>query len=172
LKKPVSKKTFFKSIYEHFKQLDAAPAVTPQLRQAELSGKVLYSDFSKKYPLEILVAEDNKVNQIVILNVLGKLGYQVEMVADGREAVKRAMQKVFDLILMDIQMPDMDGLEATKKIRATNPIRPYIIAMTANALLEDRKQCLAAGMDDYISKPVNLEKLMEMLEELSQKIQS
>lgn len=172
LKKPVCKKTFFNSIYDQFKQQDMAPAVSLPLRQAELSGKVLYSNFSVKYPLEILVAEDNKVNQIVILNVLGKLGYQVEMVTDGLEAVKSAMQKAFDLILMDVQMPRMDGLEATKKIRATNPTTPYIIAMTANALQEDRKQCLAAGMDDYISKPVNLEELMEMLEGLSQKIQS
>ncbi|MCF0049013.1 ATP-binding protein [Dyadobacter sp. LJ53] len=166
--------TFYFSILvrisEQLKQQNTAPASQP-LQQAKLSRKILHSNFSKKYPLEILVAEDNKVNQIVIQKVLGKLGYQVEMVSNGLEVVKRAMQKVFDLILMDVQMPDMDGLEATKKIRATNPTRPYIVAMTANALQEDRKLCLAAGMDDYISKPINLEELMEMLEELSQKIQ-
>ncbi|TLV01435.1 hybrid sensor histidine kinase/response regulator [Dyadobacter luticola] len=138
--------------------------------QSDISGKLLHSDFSAKYPLEILVAEDNKVNQIVILNVLGKLGYQAELVTDGLEAVNRTSEKAFDLILMDIQMPRMDGLEATRKIRATHPTRPYIIAMTANALQDDRKQCEAAGMDDYISKPVNLEDLMEMLKGLSQKM--
>ncbi|TKT87635.1 hybrid sensor histidine kinase/response regulator [Dyadobacter frigoris] len=168
LKKPVNKKIFFNSIYEQFKNKDTAGVAS----QPKVSNKVLYSDFSKQYPLHILVAEDNKVNQIVILNVLGKLGYEAEMVTDGAKAVVKTTQKVFDIILMDVQMPFMDGVEATKIIKKSNPARPYIIAMTANAMPEDRKQCLAAGMDDYISKPVNLEELMEMLEKWSKKIQN
>ncbi|MCF2489035.1 hybrid sensor histidine kinase/response regulator [Dyadobacter sp. CY347] len=168
LKKPVSKKAFLNSICGQFKQREMLSVALTQ-PNAELSGKILISNFSLKYPLEILVAEDNKVNQIVILNVLGKLGYQVELVTDGLQAVTRSLEKVFDLILMDIQMPVVDGIEATKKIRADKPTKPHIIAMTANALQEDKRQCLAAGMDDFISKPVNLEELMEMLKEVSQK---
>ncbi|MCF2518738.1 hybrid sensor histidine kinase/response regulator [Dyadobacter sp. CY351] len=150
------------------------PAVGPAtiLPHPDGPGKLLYASFSSKYPLEILVAEDNKVNQIVIMNVLAKLGYHAELVIDGLEAVNRNEQKAFDLILMDVQMPVMDGLEATRKIRTENPTRPYIIAMTANALQEDRKRCAAAGMDNYISKPVDLEDLMAMLKELSQKMQA
>jgi signal transduction histidine kinase/ligand-binding sensor domain-containing protein/CheY-like chemotaxis protein len=129
-----------------------------------LPPKKLHADFSQRYPLSILVAEDNKVNQIVIMNTLNKLGYSADLVINGIEAFKAVTQKTFDVILMDIQMPLMDGLESTELIRKKFPGQPFIIAMTANALQQDKEKCLAAGMDDYISKPVELEELISILE--------
>ncbi|MCF0055139.1 hybrid sensor histidine kinase/response regulator [Dyadobacter sp. CY356] len=168
LKKPVRKKVLYSSVYQQLKNKDEHSA--DMVVKQQVSKNILYTDFSRQHPLHILVAEDNKVNQIVIINVLGKLGYTVEMVTDGAQAVQKAAQNVFDVILMDIQMPLMDGLEATRIIKKTNQQRPYIIAMTANAMPEDRKECLAAGMDDYVSKPVKLEELMLILERWSNKI--
>jgi two-component system, sensor histidine kinase and response regulator len=115
----------------------------------------------------ILLVEDNAVNRLVALRQLQKLGYHAECAVDGREAVERARQERFDLILMDCQMPKMDGFDATRAIRKdemrTGAHIP-IVAMTANALSSDRATCLAAGMDDYISKPVNLANLQAMLD--------
>jgi signal transduction histidine kinase/CheY-like chemotaxis protein/ligand-binding sensor domain-containing protein len=170
IKKPIRKKVLFNSIYEHLRIRKVTNYRHRSL--SEQLNKVLYVDFSIKYPLRILVAEDNKVNQIVILNVLGKLGYQVDLVVDGAQAVAKTKQNIFDLVLMDVQMPVMDGLEATKTIKKNDPLSPIIIAMTANAMYEDKKRCLAAGMDDYISKPVKLEELMQMLEKWSTALQN
>jgi len=108
-------------------------------------------------PLRILLAEDNAVNQKLSLAVLGNLGHQTTLARNGTEAVAQWKQEIFDLIFMDVQMPEMDGLEATQFIRgqerATGTHIP-IIALTAHAMSGDREQCLNAGMDDYISKPV------------------
>jgi len=114
-------------------------------------------------PLRILLAEDNDVNQMVILKMLAKLGYQAELAINGLAVLEALEHKAYDLILMDIQMPEMDGLEASKKIRARFPDCPKIIALTAYALEGDMEKCLAAGMDDYISKPVRLEELRTKL---------
>ena len=122
------------------------------------------TDFSKRYPLRILIAEDNTINQRLTERVLDKLGYKPEFAWDGMEALHAVEQKTFDLILMDVQMPIMDGLEATRQIRMLDGDQPVIIAMTANAMQGDREECMQAGMDDYISKPVKLEMLMERLE--------
>jgi signal transduction histidine kinase/ligand-binding sensor domain-containing protein/DNA-binding response OmpR family regulator len=132
--------------------------------EADLPKRKLQSDFAANYPLSILVAEDNKVNQIVIMNTLSKLGYRAEMVMNGLEALDRVTKKSYDVVLMDMQMPVMDGLEATRLIKKHYPVHPYIIALTANALQQDKDKCFEAGMDDYISKPVNLEELMVLLE--------
>ncbi|MDX1907372.1 MAG: PAS domain S-box protein [Bacteroidia bacterium] len=115
--------------------------------------------------LSVLVAEDNAINQKVALRMLEKLGIQADVAANGLEALKAIHIKSYDVIFMDMQMPEMDGLEATQAIRAAENAthRHVIIAMTANAMSGDRERCLAAGMDDYISKPVNLERVQEAL---------
>ncbi|MDN3580250.1 response regulator [Mucilaginibacter flavus] len=121
-------------------------------------------DLGNKYPLNILVAEDNVINQKVILHMLMKMGYQAAIAGDGSEAVKLTLQNSYDLILMDMQMPVMDGIEATQLIRARNIKQPIIIALTANTLKGDREECLAAGMDDYLGKPIKVDDLVHKLE--------
>ncbi len=115
----------------------------------------------------ILVAEDNIVNQQVAIGILKNLGFTAEVVANGTEAIKALKSIPFDLVLMDVQMPEMDGFEATSLIRdpKTSVINGKIpiIAMTAHAMQDDRKRCLEAGMDDYVSKPVNIQALSEVL---------
>ena len=104
--------------------------------------------------LRILVAEDNKINQAVARAILGRRGHSVDVVADGRSAVEAVMGADYDVVLMDVQMPELDGLEATREIRARRPgRRPRIVALTANALAGERERCLDAGMDGYLSKP-------------------
>lgn len=117
-------------------------------------------------PLRILLAEDNEVNQRVALKMLEKIGYQADVAANGTEVLQALERQDFDLILMDIQMPEMDGLETSKKIRKKWPNGPKIIALTAYALEGDRDECLDAGMDDFISKPVRLEELQSKLNQL------
>ncbi len=116
-------------------------------------------------PLRILVAEDNVINQKVALLLLRQLGYAADVAAGGEETLAALRRQRYDVILMDVQMPGMDGLEATRRIHDEWPAeeRPRIIAMTANTLREDRETCLAAGMDDYLSKPVLLEDLRAAL---------
>ncbi|MFD0998638.1 response regulator [Ohtaekwangia kribbensis] len=124
----------------------------------------LTTDFSKKYPLRILIAEDNRMNQKLAMRILGKLGYDPDIAENGKEVLEEVSKRNYDLILMDVQMPEMDGLEATRMIRVCLESQPVIIAMTANAMQGDREECLKNGMDDYISKPVNLEELVIILE--------
>ncbi len=124
----------------------------------------LTTDFSKKYPLRILIAEDNRMNQKLAMRILGKLGYDPDIAENGKEVLEEVSKRNYDLILMDVQMPEMDGLEATRMIRVCLENQPVIIAMTANAMQGDREECLKNGMDDYISKPVNLEELVIILE--------
>lgn len=128
---------------------------------------LLNTDFAKKNPLRILVAEDNLINQKLILKILNKLGYQPMLAVDGLEAL--AMTKIhnFEVILMDIQMPEMNGLEATEAIRNIDFKQPIIIAMTANAMQEDKEECLRIGMNDYLSKPIHLESLLTVLAKAS-----
>jgi CheY-like chemotaxis protein len=118
-------------------------------------------DVGSPVPLRILLAEDNAINQKVALRLLERLGYGADVVGDGRQALARLDHAAYDVILMDVQMPEMDGLEASRAIcaRWTAGERPRIIAMTAEAMQEDRDKCLAAGMDDYIMKPVTLDRL-------------
>jgi signal transduction histidine kinase/DNA-binding NarL/FixJ family response regulator len=115
--------------------------------------------------LRILLAEDNEVNQRVALQMLKRLGHGADVARNGREVLARLERSAYDVILMDIQMPEMDGLETSRQVCARRPSgqRPWIIAMTAEALHGDREQCLAAGMDDYLVKPVTLDKLGEAL---------
>jgi CheY-like chemotaxis protein len=125
----------------------------------------------EKQQLRILLAEDNAVNQKIACHVLEKQGHQVTVAADGRQALSALDQGPFDLVLMDVQMPEMDGFETTAAIRArergTGTHLP-IIAMTAHAMQGDRERCMAAGMDNYISKPLNIKELIELLEMFSE----
>ena len=113
--------------------------------------------------MRVLVAEDNEVNQIVVSAALGSAGHVCDIVSNGRQAVTAVEQKAYDLVLMDCQMPEMDGLEATRRIRqretARGSHRVPIIALTANAIQGDREICLAAGMDDYLTKPIDFGEL-------------
>jgi signal transduction histidine kinase/DNA-binding response OmpR family regulator len=126
------------------------------------AGRLSHGDFGDGY---ILIAEDNLVNQKVAMRQVTALGYRVKIVANGQEAIEAAARECFDAILMDCQMPVIDGFEATARIRQaeSNRLRCPIIAMTANALEGDRDRCLAAGMDDYISKPVDSKELERLL---------
>jgi signal transduction histidine kinase/DNA-binding response OmpR family regulator len=123
-------------------------------------------DMVMRIPLRILVAEDNSVNQKVVRAMLARLGYEADFVGNGVEAVASVERQRYEVILMDVQMPNLDGLAATREICARKPPgqRPWIIGMTANAMAEDRRMCLEAGMDDYLAKPVLMPKLVAALE--------
>ena len=123
------------------------------------------SSLGARHPLRILLAEDNLVNQKLALRLLAQMGYEPQVVGDGLEAIAAVDRQPFDVILMDVQMPELDGLEATRRIRASQPPAPvWIVAMTANAMAGDREACLAAGMNDYISKPIRPAELAAALE--------
>jgi CheY-like chemotaxis protein len=119
--------------------------------------------------LRILLAEDNIVNQKLALILLRKSGFNVDAVANGKEALETLQKIPYDLVLMDVQMPEMDGFEATRRIRdpksAVLDNKVLIIAMTAHAMTGDRDRCLEAGMDNYISKPIDPKKLIEIIRE-------
>lgn len=139
----------------------------------EKTQATLLENLSDRYPLNILVAEDNVINQHVILHILGKMGYKPAIVENGREAVDAASQQHYDIILMDMQMPEMDGMEATRYIRKTLEKQPVIIALTANAMPGDKEEYVSGGMDDYIGKPIKLEELVDKLKKWSlQKLQN
>jgi len=135
------------------------------LRQKDESGrpKALTFDptLAQRRPLRILVAEDNVMNQRVAALFFGKMGYRVDIAESGTEVLVAISRKAYDVVFMDVQMPEMDGLEATRRIRAeiAKEAQPRIIAMTANALIEDRAKCMEVGMDDYVSKPLRIEEL-------------
>jgi CheY-like chemotaxis protein len=113
-----------------------------------------------RLPLRILLAEDNVVNQKLALRLLAQMGYRADLAGNGLEALDAVERQTYDVVLMDVQMPEMDGLEATRQVRRRWPDRRIrIIGLTANAMAGDREACLAAGMDDYVSKPIRPEEL-------------
>jgi CheY-like chemotaxis protein len=122
---------------------------------------------AQRHPLRILLAEDNVVNQKLALRLLQQMGYRADLASNGIEAVESVERQPYDVVLMDVQMPEMDGLEAARRITARwQPgERPRIVAMTANAMAGDREECLAAGMDDYLTKPIRVEALVQALTE-------
>ncbi|MEB3225488.1 MAG: response regulator [Synechococcus sp.] len=159
LRQPIKQDALYQSL---------ALAINEPTPMATMGSPTLFdSTFGQTYPLRILMAEDNLMNQKVALNVLSRLGYQVDVVNNGLEVLNALQNQSYDVILMDIQMPSMDGLEATRQIRkgSASPSfsSPWIIAMTANAMQGDRQICLDAGMDDYLSKPIQIKKLLRAL---------
>ncbi|MDB5013781.1 MAG: response regulator [Daejeonella sp.] len=161
LTKPVKESHLFKAI-----QAELSEGKNDAL--SDVSNKpvsILSDDFALEHPLTILLAEDNLINQKLATRVLNKLGYALDIANNGVEAVGMLQKKDYDLILMDILMPEMDGLEATKVIRSGAQYQPQIVAMTANAMPEDRETCLNAGMNNYITKPIKLDELMNILRE-------
>ncbi len=142
--------------------------LSPHAPLAASPSAALPAVASTPRPLKILLAEDNVVNQRVAMGLLKQIGYTASTANNGREAVDALEDTLFDVVLMDVQMPEMDGLEATREIRRRWPDglrRPYIIAMTANAMTGDREKCLDAGMDEYITKPVKAVRLKTALEQ-------
>ena len=126
-------------------------------------------DFARRHPLRILVVEDNAVNIKVLLLLLGTLGYRATTAGNGIEALQCISRQTYDLIIMDLQMPEMDGLEATRKLRERVPHSdpPYLLALSANARQEDRQVCFDVGMHDFLSKPVRLDGLVPAIERAS-----
>jgi CheY-like chemotaxis protein len=120
---------------------------------------------AERHPLRILLAEDNAVNQKLAIKLLSQMGYRADIAGNGLEAIEAIERQKYDVVLMDVQMPEMDGLEASRQICARWPRgeRPRIVAMTANAMQGDRERCLEAGMDDYVSKPVRVGELINAL---------
>ncbi|MFN8577560.1 MAG: response regulator [Candidatus Sericytochromatia bacterium] len=124
----------------------------------------LDSDFSLNYPLKILMAEDNPINQKLAIKVFEKMGYKIDIVNNGLEVIEKLKTYNYDLIFMDIQMPEMDGIETTRYlIKKYNENKPIIIALTANAMSGDKENYLKVGMNDYISKPISLNILQGIL---------
>lgn len=118
-----------------------------------------------EFPMKILVAEDNLINRKLVTTLLTKMGLKVDSVINGLQAYEMVKRMDFDIVLMDIQMPEMTGIEATLKIREEVPVdrQPLIIALTANVMAEDKENCIKSGMVDYMPKPVNFNLLQEML---------
>jgi CheY-like chemotaxis protein len=134
-------------------------------KAAAPSKSKLDPTMAARHPLRILLAEDNVVNQKLALRLLQQMGYRADLASNGIEAIESVERQTYDVILMDVQMPEMDGLEASRRITAkwTPGERPRIVAMTANAMQGDREMCLEAGMDDYVTKPIRVEALVEAL---------
>ena len=148
LQKPVKCSHFFNALVEFL--LDGVPTS----RQNKFPSEAVEISSEDK-PLRILLVEDIPLNQKVALHMLSLYGYQADVANNGKEAVKAVKRQPYDLVFMDVQMPEMDGLEATQAIRAQTDIaQPYIVAMTAHAMQGDREECLSVGMNDYIGKPI------------------
>jgi CheY-like chemotaxis protein/HPt (histidine-containing phosphotransfer) domain-containing protein len=128
-------------------------------------SEVVDTELAQDLPLRILIAEDNSVNQKLAASLLKKMGYRADVAGNGVEALEALERQPYDVVLMDVQMPEMDGLEATRRIHERWPGagRPYVIAATANAMQEEKQACFLAGMDDYLSKPIRMNELVAAL---------
>ena len=134
-------------------------------KEVKLAKSKTNPAMAASHPLRILLAEDNVVNQKLAIRLLQKMGYRVDLASNGIEALQSVERQTYDVILMDVQMPEMDGLEASRRISSQWPAakRPRIVAMTANAMQGNRETCLAAGMDDYLTKPIRVDHLVDAL---------
>ena len=146
-----------------------APAAVAEGSDPQQAMQQASPDDSTAGDMNILLAEDNSVNQTLAVRLLEKIGYRVDVVENGLDAVDRVRRRRYDLVLMDCQMPEMDGYQATAEIRRLEADQRHtnIIAVTANAMLGDREKCLKAGMDDYLSKPIQLAQLKSVLDRWS-----
>ncbi len=164
LGKPLHQSALFDTLVELLTKETAAADAAPMAPTR--TSPALDPTLGQRHPLRILLAEDNVVNQKLALRLLQQMGYRADVAANGIEAIESLQRQRYDLVLMDVQMPEMDGLEATRRIVAHWPAnaRPRIVAMTANAMQGDREACLAAGMDDYITKPIRVEALTAALQ--------
>jgi CheY-like chemotaxis protein len=162
LTKPIKPSLLFDALIGIFAKQKVTPSKTIQ------SPARFDAEMAQRHPLRILLAEDNAVNQKLALRLLGKIGYRADVAGNGLEAIEALERQSYDVILMDVQMPEMDGLEATRQIvqRWSQRDRPCIVAMTANAMQGDREMCLQAGMDDYIAKPIRVEELVSALSQV------
>jgi GAF domain-containing protein/CheY-like chemotaxis protein len=160
LAKPIRQSNLFDTLVSLLAGEGAAAAPAPE---APKSG--IDPGMAARHPLRVLLAEDNVVNQKLALRLLQQMGYRADLASNGLEAVESVRRQTYDVVLMDVQMPEMDGLEATRRIRSTMPdgARPRIVAMTANAMQGDRDMCIEAGMDDYLTKPIRVDRLVEAL---------
>ncbi|MGB3511529.1 MAG: response regulator [Microcoleaceae cyanobacterium] len=160
ISKPVKQSILFNTIVNIFASLKHLYQ-KPSAKQIKIDETL-----AEKLPLKILLAEDNLINQEFAMAILKKMGYKIDLVNNGKDAILACKQQNYDIVFMDIQMPEMDGLEATRGIIKELPseTRPKIIAMTANAMQDDKDECLQAGMDDYVSKPVKIQLIQQMLE--------
>jgi CheY-like chemotaxis protein len=147
----------------------AAPAADVPPKQVDIISALAESHTREQRPLQILLAEDNPINQKLAIRLLQRWGHTVIAVGNGREAVERLGRQYFDLVLMDVSMPEMDGLEATALVRSIEGSQSHvpIIAMTAHALIGDREMCMRAGMDAYVSKPIQPDELLAALRALT-----
>jgi signal transduction histidine kinase/CheY-like chemotaxis protein/putative methionine-R-sulfoxide reductase with GAF domain len=149
------------ALYDALAGIFARNLVSPKPEPAKA---IMDREMAKGHPLRILLAEDNQVNQKLALRILDQMGYRADVASNGIEAVESIERQVYDVVLMDVQMPEMDGFDATRNIRKLIQVtQPHIIAMTANALEGDREMCIAAGMNDYVSKPIRVNELVEAL---------
>ena len=165
LVKPIRSSALFDTLIGIF----AAQPLQPE--PAKPFRATLDPGMAQRHPLRILLAEDNAVNQKLALRLLSQMGYRADVAANGLEAIQALERQPYDAVLMDVQMPEMDGLEAARQIctRWSFGDRPRIIAMTANAMQGDREMCLDAGMDDYLAKPIRVDELVLALEKVSER---
>jgi len=159
LSKPLRQSHLFDTLAGLFGDADA---IKPEVTKTKPK---MDPEMAARHPLRILLAEDNAVNQKLAMRLLQQMGYRADLASNGVEAIECVERQTYDVVLMDVQMPEMDGLEATRRITARWPAgkRPRIVAMTANAMQGDREACLAAGMDDYVTKPIRVDALVEAL---------
>ena len=158
LTKPIKHQVLCKYILQELRNTGAKPVVE---ERTEAQNE---QEFATQFPLRILLAEDNPINQLLATKMLNTIGYEPVKAETGIEVLEMMKAEHFDLILMDVQMPEMDGIEATKLIRSKGTAQPVIVAMTANAMQSDQEECLKAGMDDYLSKPVRVDSLKSMIQ--------
>jgi CheY-like chemotaxis protein len=138
----------------------------PAVGKARESSHQLATDLAERVPLRILLAEDTEVNQMLMTRLFAKMGYKLDVANNGREAVALSRSRSYDLILMDIQMPEMDGWEASSIIlqESKRSQRPRIVAVTANASDENRQRCMSVGIDDFVTKPFTLQRMQAVVE--------